>query len=37
MTIKCKKCGTVWANKDEIGEPTAAEHKKVLGHFPEID
>lgn len=34
--VKCKKCGTVWSDKDEILDSTRAEHKKILGHFPEV-
>jgi len=37
MQAKCKKCGTVWASKDEIEMSTAFEHKKVMGHMPEVD
>ena len=33
---KCKKCGIVWKDRDEIGDATKAEHKKHLGHFPEL-
>ena len=34
---RCKKCGAVWANKDEIEMSTVFEHRKVTGHVPEVD
>lgn len=37
MKAKCKRCGTEWADKDEILESTKAEHKKATGHTPEVD
>ena len=30
--LTCQKCGTVWGNRDEVGESTNAEHLKVTGH-----
>jgi len=32
----CKKCGTKWADKDEILDKTKEEHKKIVGHYPEL-
>jgi len=33
----CKKCGTEWTNKDEIVRSTEDEHRKVTGHYPELN
>ena len=30
--LTCQKCGTVWSNRDEVGEPTNTEHLKIFGH-----
>jgi len=37
MTVKCKRCGTVWADKDQIVASTRDEHQKAMGHQPEVD
>jgi len=37
MSVKCKKCGTIWSDKEQIVESTKAEHEKILGHRPEVD
>jgi len=37
MQAKCKKCGAVWANIDEIEMLTMLEHRKATGHMPEVD
>lgn len=33
----CKKCGTVWGNRDEVGEVTNQEHLKIFGHQIQVD
>ena len=35
--LTCKKCGTVWGNRDEVGDSTNAEHLKVTGHTIQVD
>jgi len=30
--LTCQKCGTVWANSDEVGNATNQEHLKIFGH-----
>jgi len=34
MSVRCKKCGIEWKDKNEIVESTMAEHDKILGHRP---
>ena len=37
MQAKCKKCGAVWADIDQIVASTRDEHQKATGHQPEVD
>jgi len=37
MSVKCKKCGLEFKDKDEIKESTRAEHLKHVGHQLDVD
>jgi len=37
MSVRCKKCGMEWKDKNEIVDSTKAEHLKHVGHQLEVD